>query len=199
MRGSTCCLAVIAMMLIAVAIMPARAEKLSLEDEIKQAIETLNKSIVEGNDPMRNRMYFKFRLIEQDHPGKVAPFLIENLKSEQKGVPEYTAFILGWIADERGIDPLRQMLKGSVEFKRAASKALGNMELKAKRAVPDIIELLKDANQRVRQDAAYSLGILGDDSAIPVLEKAVKDTDELVRFFAKEAIERIENRKKYGW
>ncbi len=166
-------------------------------DEIDEAIKTLNKAIQEKNDPMRNRMYFKFRLIEQDNPGLVAEPLIENLDSDLEGVPEYTAFILGWIADDKAVDPLRKMLKGKDSFKRAAAKALGNME--AEKAIPDIIALLDDPNERVRQDAAYSLGILGDKSAIPALQKAEKDKDELVRFFAKEAIERIENKEKYGF
>ena len=165
--------------------------------EIKQAIDILNKSITEKNDPMRNKMYFKFRLIEQDHPGLVAPLLIENLKTSIDGVPEYTAFILGWIQDKRAIAPMREMLRGSDSFKRAASKALGFM--RAAEATEDLISLLKDPSVRVRQDAAYSLGLMGNESANPALKEAENDEDELVRFFAKEAIERIENYKKYGW
>ncbi len=173
------------------------AEGIDLTTQITQAIQTLNKSIAEKNDPMRNKMYFKFRLIEQDHPGKVAPFLIENLNSDQEGVPEYTAFILGWINDKRAIAPLRKMLKGSVSFKRHASRALGFM--RATEAMDDIIALLNDPNERVRQDAAFSLGLMGDDRANTALKKAEKDPDELVRFFAGEALTRIENYKKYGW
>ncbi len=168
-----------------------------LQAEARSAIQTLNKAIQEKNDPMRNRMYFKFRLIEQDHPGIVAPILIENLKSDIAGVPEYTAFILGWIEDPRAIAPLREMLKGNDEFKKAAAKALGNM--KAKDAIPDLIALLSDTNPRIREQAAYGLGLIGDDSANEALQKLTQDPDELVQFFAKEALERIENLKKYGW
>ena len=168
-----------------------------LEKQIKEYIQTLNKAIKEKNDPLRNKMYFKFRLIEQDNPGVVAPYLIENLKSNIPGVPEYTAFILGWIADKRAVEPLKKMLKMDDSKKRAAMRALGNME--ATEALEDIAKLLQDPNPRVRQDAAYSLGIMGDERAIPYLKEALGDEDELVRFFAKEAISRIENRKKYGW
>jgi HEAT repeat protein len=165
--------------------------------EIKQAIETLNKAISEKNDPMRNKMYFKFRLIEQDNPGVVAPFLIDNLRISQEGVPEYTAFILGWINDKRAVAPLREMLRGQDSYKRASARALGFM--RSLDAMDDLIGLLKDPNQKVRQDAAYSLGLMGDDRAIPALKEAGNDADELVKFFASEAIERIENYKKYGW
>jgi hypothetical protein len=167
------------------------------EAEIQGYIQTMNKAIQEKNDPMRNRMFIKFRLIEQDDHGVVAPLLIENLKSQIAGVPEYTAFTLGWIRDPRALQPLREMLKGSDDFKRAAAKALGNME--AKEAIPDLIQLLADPSGRVRQDAAYSLGLIGDDSANEALRKASEDSDDLVQFFAREALERIENRKKYGW
>ncbi|MBN1551415.1 HEAT repeat domain-containing protein [bacterium] len=176
------------------------ADKLSQEElaiEIRQAISTLNKAIEEKNDPMRNKMYFKFRLIEQDYPGAVAPYLIENLNNSQEGVTEYTAFILGWIDDKRAVPHLRKLLSGSEGHKRHASRALGFM--RASEALDDIIGLLNDENVRVRQDAAYSLGLLGDDRANKALKEAENDPDELVRFFAKEAVERIENYKKYGW
>jgi hypothetical protein len=178
-------------------ILQAQENKPDLETEIKQAIQTLNKAIGEKNDPMRNKMYFKFRLVEQDNPGLVAPFLIENLKTEQEGVPEYTAFILGWINDKRAIPPLREMLKGSVSFKRHASRALGFM--RATDSLDDIILLMQDPNERVRQDAAFSLGLMGDDRANKALKESENDPDELVRFFASEALTRIENYKKYGW
>jgi len=168
-----------------------------LEMEIMQAIETLNKSIEQKNDPMRNKMYFKFRLVEQDNPGVVAPFLIRNLQSKQSGVPEYTAFILGWIGDKRAIAPLREMLKGPDSHKIYASRALGFM--RAGEARDDIIVLLKDSSIKVRRDAAYSLGLMGDDKANSSLTDAKNDEDEIVRYFAQEALERIENYKKYGW
>ncbi len=173
------------------------AQEVDLDKEIVQAIETLNKAIIEKNDPMRNKMYFKFRLIEQDNPGKVAPYLIDNLNASEEGVPEYTAFILGWIGDERAVDPMIKMLDESISKKRAAARALGFM--RAEKAMDKIISLLDDPNNRVRQDAAYSLGLMGNDQAIAALKKAMDDKDELVRFFAEKAIERIENYKKYGW
>jgi len=92
------------------------------------------------------------------------------------------------------------MLQGSDSFKRAAAKAL--MWMEAKEAIPDVIKLLEDPSPEVRRDAAYALGLCGDDSAIPALRKAAKEDKDpkgLVQFFAEEAIERIENRKKYGW
>ena len=168
-----------------------------LKTEIQTAIEKMNRAIQEKNDPMRNKMYFKFRLIEQDNPGIVAPYLINNLKSELEGVPEYSAFVLGWIEDKRAIEPLKAMLTMEDSKKIAASRALGFM--KANDALTDIIKLLEDPNPKVRGDAAYSLGLLGNENANAALKKATQDQDELVRYFAEEALKRIEDYKKFGW
>ncbi|MBN1879525.1 HEAT repeat domain-containing protein [bacterium] len=142
-------------------------------------------------------MYFKFRLIEQDHPGIVAPYLIDNLTSELPGVAEYTAYILGWIEDKRAIKPLTAFLTKQDSMKVAAARALGFM--RATESMPDIIALLDDPNPRVRGDAAYSLGLMGSEEANGPLKKAMQDSDELVRFFAEEALKRIEDYKKFGW
>ena len=168
-----------------------------LDSEITSSISTLNQAIMDKNDPMRNKMYFKFRLIEQDHPGLVAPHLILNLSSEISGVPEYTAFILGWIEDKRAIEPLRELLKKEDSMKIAAARALGFM--RAEETLNDIVALLDDPNPRVRGDAAYSLGLMGSETANAALKKATADSDELVRFFAEEALKRIEDYKKFGW
>jgi HEAT repeat protein len=172
-------------------------EPVDQETEIRNAIDTLNQAIVDDNDPMRNKMYFKFRLIEQDNPGVVAPYLIDNLKSDRPGVTEYTAFVLGWIDDQRAVKPLREMLVKTDSQKIAAARALGFM--RAEESIPDIIALLDDPNPRVRGDAAYSLGLMGSDKANAALQKATRDPDELVQYFAKEALQRIEDYKKFGW
>lgn len=170
---------------------------IDLDSEISSSISTLNQAIIDKNDAMRNKMYFKFRLIEQDHPGLVAPHLIRNLSSEISGVPEYTAFILGWIEDKRAIEPLRELLKKEDSMKIAAARALGFM--RAEETLNDIVALLDDPNPRVRGDAAYSLGLMGSETANAALKKATTDSDELVRFFAEEALKRIEDYKKFGW
>lgn len=178
-------------------VMGQTTESVDLKIEISNAIQTLNQAISEKNDPMRNRMYFKFRLIEQDHPGIVAPYLIDNLTSELPGVAEYTAYILGWIEDKRAIKPLTAFLTKQDSMKVAAARALGFM--RATESMPDIIALLDDPNPRVRGDAAYSLGLMGSEEANGPLKKAMQDSDELVRFFAEEALKRIEDYKKFGW
>jgi HEAT repeat protein len=61
------------------------------------------------------------------------------------------------------------------------------------KAIPNIAKLLKDENPTIRGDAAYLLGIIGHSSALPYLNDAVFDHNELVRNTILEAIEELEN------
>lgn len=171
-------------------------------EDIGQIISTMKKAIIEKNDPMRNRMYFKLRII-----GKPAlKPLIDLLSDKEPGVSEYAAFVIGWLALPEGIEPLKEFMKnGSTTQKKAALQALGNMawgtdEAVRKevhsRAVGEMLKYLEDPDIIVRREAAYGLGLAGDPKAIPVLKKYLEHEDELLRFFADEAIERIENTEK---
>jgi len=71
--------------------------------------------------------------------------------------------------------------------------------MRATEALEDIVALLEDPEQRVRGDAAYGLGLMGDEKANAALKKATQDKDELVRYLAEEALKRIEDYKKFGW
>ena len=62
---------------------------------------------------------------------------------------------------------------------------------RVKRALPSVLSLLKDQNPVIRGDAAYLLGIIGDKSVIPFLEKILDDEDANVRLVVRETIEDI--------
>ncbi len=64
---------------------------------------------------------------------------------------------------------------------------------KTKRSLPSILPLLNDQNPVARGDAAYLLGIIGDESVIPHLLVTLNDEDPNVRLIAKEAIDDIRN------
>lgn len=63
---------------------------------------------------------------------------------------------------------------------------------KVKKSLPHILPLLKNQNPVVRGDAAYLLGIIGDKSAILVLEEILKDEDANVGLIVKEAIDDLQ-------
>lgn len=182
---------------IVVTLVPLMATADETED-VTQILQTMKKAIIEKNDPMRNRMYFKLRIIGKP---AVKP-LVQMLDDPEAGVSDYAAFVLGWIAHPDAIEPLKEFLgKGSTSQKKAALQALGNMAWGTEesvrkevhsRAVDEMMKYLENKDNIVRREAAYALGLAGDKRSIPVLQKYVNDEDELMRFFAKEAIERIE-------
>lgn len=62
------------------------------------------------------------------------------------------------------------------------------------RAVPALIETLKDEDASVRICAARALGAIGEASAVPALNQAQNDEDASVREAAAEALEKIKNK-----
>lgn len=60
------------------------------------------------------------------------------------------------------------------------------------KAVLNLLPLLNHSEPVVRGDAANLLGIIGDKSAISMLEKALQDENPEVRIIAKEALEEME-------
>ena len=64
------------------------------------------------------------------------------------------------------------------------------------KALPGIVEALKNPHPTIRGDAAYLLGIIGHENALPFLLEAVNDENELVRETAIESIEAIKSRDK---
>lgn len=61
-----------------------------------------------------------------------------------------------------------------------------------KKAVPKLIENLKDENPTVRGDAAYLIGLIGGEDSIPHLSHLLDDTDMNVREIARESIANIQ-------
>lgn len=76
----------------------------------------------------------------------------------------------------------------------AAAKELGKR--KAKEALPKLFILLeKDESPLVRDNVAFALGEIGDNSAVPYLIRALKDPDEWVRKSAAKALSFLDAKK----
>jgi HEAT repeat protein len=91
-------------------------------------------------------------------------------------------------------DCLRQLQEGDVARKRQAIRELGSRPEEAERAVPALVEALRDENGYVRRDAAYALGKLGAEakSAVPALLAARKGRERSVRKAVDEALKKID-------
>ena len=100
----------------------------------------------------------------------------------------HAATILGAINDEKAIPALIAALKDNNKLvRREASTAVSRMS----GAVDPLIETLADEDWKVRGAAAWALGNLGDEKAIPELEKLLDDESSFVKAGAKRAIESI--------
>lgn len=92
------------------------------------------------------------------------------------------------------IPDLLVMIRSKDARKRSrAAEALGQMGLKAKRAVPALKKAIRDRSPRVRSSAALALGntTRGSDTAVKLLRKALKDKHVDVRYSAAQALGRI--------
>lgn len=159
------------------------------EEEAARYLGTMTTAIREGNDPMRNRMFIKLRYVGLP---SVDP-LLGALGDESPDVKRYVAFTLGFFDDPRVIEPLTSLFQedGVTEVRCAAAEALGRLE--CAEALDMLLGALSDDDPEVRRSVAYSLGLIGDPGAKEALAKVGdSDGDELVRFFAKDAIEQID-------
>lgn len=173
----------------------AHAQSASPDDpaaSARIALDTMVKAILEGNTPIRDRMFFKLRILEKESVGP----LVETLAHADPRVREYAAFTLSFIDDDRAVEPLLGLFANDPEpaVRSQVARALGRME--EPRAIDPLIAALKDPRSEIRQDAAYGLGLIGDPRAVPTLQAIENDPDELVRFFAKEALTWIDRAVK---
>lgn len=114
--------------------------------------------------------------------------LIDALSHRKKNIRMHAATILGAINDEKAIPALIAALKDNNKLvRREASTAVSRMS----GAVDTLIETLADEDWKVRGAAAWALGNLGDEKAIPELEKLLDDESSFVKAGAKSAIESI--------
>lgn len=159
---------------------------------VRVTLDAMIKAIQDGNTPIRDRMFFKLRIIGTP---SVEP-LIATLSHVDARVREYAAFTLGFLDDDRAVEPLLGLFArdGEVGVRTQAARALGRME--EPRAIDPLLAALKDAKSEIRQDAAFALGLIGDPRAAQALQSLQNDPDELVRFFAKDALTRIDRAVK---
>ena len=118
--------------------------------------------------------------------------LIDALSDRNKNVKIAAIQILANIGDEKAIKPLILTLSDNNKLvRREASTALSRM---GPAAVDPLIEVLDNPDWRVRGAAAWALGNLNDEKAIPALEKLLDDESGYVKSGAQSAIATIQRK-----
>ena len=116
-------------------------------------------------------------------------YLVEALNNRNKDIRKYSAQVLGYIGDEKAIQPLINTLKdGNKLVRREASTALTRI---GEKAVDPLISILKDDDWKVRGAAAWALGSMKNNKAINFLEPLLEDPSGFVRAGAKNALNNI--------
>jgi len=117
--------------------------------------------------------------------------LIASLKDENLNIRGGAAYILGSIGNQRGADPLINVLLNDQdpEVRKRALNAL--IALKDSRVIDILIKNLNDQDPEVRADAVKALGKNKDPKAILPLINALKDEEWLVRDRAVNALKNI--------
>jgi HEAT repeat protein len=139
-------------------------------------------------DQSEVRVFSSAALGELGPRGKAAvPALVELLKDEDDNVRSYAARALGQIGGDASVTALRTALRDKRAFVRfMVADSLGTLGVKARQAVPDLIEATKDEEPRVRGWAVSALGRIGGpaEEVIPVFRKALHDEDNVNRLTA---------------
>ena len=136
----------------------------------------------------------------------VADLITTLVRDKQPGVRAAAAVALGLIADDTASGPLARVLdpgfrlsvNAGVDNKqkreentfvqRAAARALG--QIRSRASVPALILTMHNTHTTndVRREIAYSLGLIGDMAAVPVLRETLSASDPYLARNAYEAL-----------
>src|SRR6185295_16095835 len=122
--------------------------------------------------------------------------LIGALNQKDLEVRGAAAVSLGDHPDGEAIAALTNALSDKSAFVRAqAARGLGVNGRASQPAVPTLIRLLgSDGDSEVKRRAATALGLIGDRSAIPALERARQNQDPYLVSLATDALEQIKKK-----
>jgi len=123
--------------------------------------------------------------------------LVTALKDKDEEVRGAAAVSLGDHVEPEALAPLTTALSDKNSFVRAeAARALGVNGNTAKSSVSPLIRLLiHDGDNEVKRQVATALGAIGDRSALPALEQAVRASDPYLVQASLDAIRMIEAKK----
>jgi HEAT repeat protein len=137
--------------------------------------------------------------IEGGPPQLMVTALIEAQKSEVELIRNEATYALGAVGPKASKDvtlaAITVLISALRDMRKVAALALAKIGIKA---IPALLEALKDKNEQIRSDVAYALGKLSPESrkalprsALDALNLALKDSHSQVRDNARAALEVI--------
>lgn len=157
-----------------------------IEDEKK--VPHLLKAMEEGDE--RIRWNAAVALSNMDCKDAV-PVLEEGLKSHSDWIQWEAVNALGRVHDENTVTELIPLLTGSNKrLRQEIILSLG--KIRDKRATDALIEMLADNSPDLRWRAAMAIGMIGDKKAVPILEKHLKEEEDIhVREYIKRTLKKF--------
>jgi len=150
-----------------------------------QAIETMIGAIKDGNDPIRNRMFFRLRDIGEP---AVDPLIAAYSGNRDLAVRQYIIKVLGWVGGEKAYEFIAGKIGDpQAGIRQKAAESLCTIE--DERGIPLLIQALDDADPDVRIAAIVSLGVMEVPQAIEPLKKKLDDPEKRVAQFAQNYLE----------
>lgn len=149
--------------------------------ERASAIERLHSTLSSSNIEIRRRSALTLGALG-DKSG--VPTMISDMATESSHVRDNIVVALRLLKDQRAVPVLREAVSDKSPYVRGiALAALG--EIKAKEAYTDMVAHLRDKQYQEGTcipmspafSAAYGLGVLGDQRAIPILIQLLDDRD----------------------
>lgn len=110
---------------------------------------------------------------------RVVTTLITRLDDEDANVQMAAAAILGWIRDEKAVEPLIGKLSGNSELSKVVINSLERIG--DARAVQPLIEILSDEDSEKRSFAVFALRRFDDRTTLPTLIAKLQDESLEVR------------------
>jgi HEAT repeat protein len=141
--------------------------------------------------PWENVRVGAIRSLTELNDKGVLPYLIKMLQTETSDYPR--AVIIESLGNLHATDELSTLEKAAAEeegwVRITAVNAI--VKIAPDKAVPYLLALLSHESARVRGDAVAIAYQLADPLTLPALENLMDDEDYEIRFFARQAIERI--------
>jgi HEAT repeat protein len=137
-------------------------------------------------DPDPRARHAAAHVLSKIGDGRAVDALMAALRDGDEAVVAKAAFALGQIRDPRSVPALVGLL--DTESRELQSVLLSVFERFGPSAMSALLESLNDPRWRVREQAAYMLGAVGSQDAVPGLIRALGDVEWQVRFAAAGAL-----------
>jgi HEAT repeat protein len=164
-------------------------EKIRPEPKAR-AYEALLASCVDGEESVevRRRALESLSYVCED---AVVDLVLEASKAGDEKTRVSAVFSMGRSGDARWEREVRrELFSPNPEMRYEAARACGELELRD--AVPELEELVEDADAEVHEAALWALGQIGGDRARAILERLCRSGDEATREAATAALEELD-------